>query len=193
MYEDAALFDPVGIVYSTSNIGLIVNYTISDSTFAINSSGVIFLSQNLDYETNSILDTTVSDNANSGANIHVCILDINDNIPYILSQSSITITTSSNQIDAMTVIWKFLATDADSNENSVVTFSLASVGGGGGGGGASNDNNKFSITSNGILMNTSPLNSNTSMFQVEIVVTDGGTPRLSNQFTFSLAVDRQTG
>ena len=175
----------LGTIYTTSNFDLTVNYTILDSFFLISASGVITVNEPIDYETLShrLLTATIS-GTNTGS-VTLCLQDSNDNAPMVSSPSSLTINTTKSKLASMNTIWKLYSTDADSNENGIVTFSLAASG--------SNDNNKFSISSDGILINTSPLSSNNKIFLVEIQVADGGSPSLTSQFTFMLTVNRIRG
>ena len=146
--------------------------------------GVITVIGPVDYEniTHRLLSARVS-GTNTGT-VTLCLQDRNDNAPTQPNTTSLTIKIK-NSLAALTNIWKFRSTDADSNENGRVTFSLAASG-------ASNDNNKFSIDSSGILQNTFLLNSSKT-FTVEVLITDGGSPSLTNQFNFSLSIVNQSG
>ena len=190
VYEDAGVNDTLGTIYTTSNFSVTITYTIESSFFQISNLGVITVIGPVDYENiaHRLLSARVS--GTSTGTVTLCLQDRNDNAPTQLTTTSLTIKIK-NSLAAMTNIWKFRSTDADSNENGRVTFSLPASGGGGGGGG-SNDNNKFSIDSSGILQNISPFNSNKN-FIVDVIITDGGSPSLTNQLTFSLSIVEQSG
>ena len=182
--------DTLGTIYTTANFNVTINYTIESSFFQISNLGVITVIGPVDYENiaHRLLSARVS--GTSTGTVTLCLQDRNDNAPTQPNTTSLTIKIK-NSLAALTNIWKFRSTDADSNENGRVTFSLAASGGGGGGG-ASNDNNKFSIDSSGILQNISPFNSSET-FTVEVLITDGGSPSLTNQFNFSLSIVNQSG
>ena len=192
VYEDAGVNDTFGPIYTTSNFSVTITYTIEDSFLQISNLGIITVIGLIDYENIALRLLSASVSGTSTGTVTLCLQDRNDNAPTQPYLTYLTIKIK-NSLAVMTKIWKFRSTDADSNENGRVTFSLAaSGGGGGGGGGSSNNNDKFSIDSSGILQNTSPLNSN-KIFTVEVLITDGGSPSLTNQLTFSLSIVEQSG
>lgn len=121
--------DPDG---SNSNGTLSYRFQPASTYFSIDSSGGIFTQKILDYEdSNSFTHEFIVSDGCLGCRLSVRTLvtirvnDLNDNDPVILGPSEISV--DENSISGF-VVTQYQATDADSSENSLVSFSRSPTG-----------------------------------------------------------------
>ena len=138
LQEDIAIGDTVAVVMcSDLDIKMNIEYEITDSfpngtfpnTFAINGTdGEISLLLPLDYELSPVytIDVVCSDSGGfqDNAMVLITVTDINDNSPEIITFFDNIILQVNDQSEVGFVIDQFQCTDADSNENGNITYSI---------------------------------------------------------------------
>ena len=159
----------------TQEMGDVLEFELSGDqheVFSINSNGMVALVQSLDYEViqQYVLTVTVSDGQMSDSStLTVNVLDENDNAPVFITFGPFTIDEEEPQ---GTMVGTVVATDADSSNNGVVTYS-SSPGG------------MFTITSTGQIRTAQQLDREVlgSSLSFTVTATDNGTPSLSTSVT----------
>ncbi|KAI6658157.1 Phosphatidylinositol phosphatase PTPRQ-like isoform X2, partial [Oopsacas minuta] len=167
----------IGPVYVTTNTSPVS----SNPNFQVAIPGPVYLQVNiLDYENvDQRRDTTVITDTSSleAAEINICLIDLNDNIPTPPSPDSLTIEINTTELSVNNTIVRFNSTDADSNANGLVMFKIDSN---------STNAANFSLTSAGVLENTDPLP--LGDYSVGIEAYDGGSTSLTSTTTFVLTI-----
>ncbi|WAR00850.1 DS-like protein [Mya arenaria] len=154
------------VVYNFSNQGN------PDGMFSLDRySGIIRLARNLDYETRRryIVGLQATDgNHTVQTTQEVLVLDENDHAPQFVQQSY-KVTLQETEKSAMFVV-RVNATDADSGQNAVITYSLAT------------DSNLFYINrTSGMIYTNGAIqyDPEDEIVQLVVMATDGGSPHLS--------------
>ena len=174
---------------SDSGLNAVLSYAIvsgNESVFSINSSsGEITVLVSLDYETVQQLNVTVQAKDHGilpledNATVVINIRDINDNAPVIESNLTQTITLLES-VPGGTFVAKINASDADSGENSDLSFSIVD----------GNVHNAFAINSSlGVIATDSQLDFEKEKFYtLNVTVQDQGTPPLSTSILVKIEV-----
>ncbi|XP_041349525.1 cadherin-23-like [Gigantopelta aegis] len=170
---------------SSANGNNIIVYTLTDTYFTVDSaSGQVDTKAVVDRETipSHYLTIQATDQGagplTGTSYIAVTILDVNDNDPVI--QGTYT-TTVSEDTSTGTIVFTITATDADDGVNSQLTFSITN----------GNTDSDFRIESQtGIIDIVNSLNrERTTSYNLQIMVTDNGTPSRSALITAVVTVD----
>ena len=181
--ENASVPSEVGTVTAIDVDSSVVTYSIPGgdlSEFSINAMGVILLMQSLDYErtTEYPLIVTASSSDNNGdlltstAMVLILVTDVNDNSPVFLNQPYMF--TVSENATVGTRIGRLNIADQDSGINSLITATIES--------------DAFYVSDLTVVTNTSFDRESQSVYNLQVVAEDFGTPSLSSSTNITVII-----
>ncbi|XP_051541220.1 protocadherin Fat 3-like [Myxocyprinus asiaticus] len=189
--EDIAVFSSILSINATSPEGQNIIYTIVDGDPSIQfdigfDSGVISVTYALDYETTpyyrlTVRSTDTLTGARSEVDVDIVVVDVNDNAP-VFRNASYTTTLAENTMIGTAVI-QLMATDRDSEKNSVICYEILSD--------AFNSSDYFHIDStSGLVLTARLLDYELAQFYSFIVrATDNGTPAQNSEVMVTVLVN----
>ena len=181
--ENASVPSEVGTVTAIDVDSSVVTYAIPGgdlSEFSINAMGDISLIQSLDYErtTEYPLIVTASSRDHNGdlltstAMVLILVTDVNDNSPAFLNQPYVF--TVSENATVGTPIGRPTITDQDSGINSLISAVIES--------------DAFSVSDFTVVTNTSLDRESQSIYNLQLVAEDFGTPSLSSSTNITVII-----
>ena len=182
--ENASVPSEVGTVTAIDVDSSVVTYSIPGgdlSEFSINTMGVILLTQSLDYErtTEYPLIVTASssdhndDSLTSTAMVLILVNDVNDNSPVFLNQPYMF--TISENAAVGTHIGRLTIADQDSGLNSLITATIEG-------------DDAFYVSDFAVVTNTSLDRESQSVYNLQLVAEDFGTPSLSSSTNITVII-----